>query len=64
MKIIINISLVILSITLLSGCASERGKRHVGVGISKSSGQKPTLNVGVSRDVGKHGSIGASRSIK
>lgn len=53
MRKIISCLLIILCIGLLSGCASGRGKRNVGVGVSKSIGHKPSVSVGSSRSIGK-----------
>jgi predicted small secreted protein len=61
---LIIILLLALCTGFITGCATGRGKRNVGVGISKSAGQKASVSVGASRSVGKHGSVGASRSIR
>ena len=53
MKKIINCLLIVLAIGLLAGCASGRGKRNVGVGVSKTIGQKPSLSVGASRNISR-----------
>ncbi len=37
----------------ISGCASGRGKRNIGVGVSKSIGHKPSVSVGASRNLSR-----------
>ena len=53
-------------VALLAGCASNASKRRVGLGISKSPGQKAHLNVSAGRTVGKNdrGYAGASKQVK
>ena len=53
MRKIINCLLIVLVIGFITGCASGRGKRNVGVGVSKTIGQKPSLSVGASRNINR-----------
>jgi len=57
------IAITALAGGLLAGCSSSRTTRtNVGVGISKTSGQKAKVNIGASRNVGGNVNVGVSTS--
>ncbi len=58
--------IVIVATIFQTGCASNASKRRVGLGVSKSPGQKAHLNVSAGRTVGKNdrGHVGASKQVK
>jgi len=54
--------MTLLAVTFLAGCSARSSRTNVGVGVSKTPGQKAKVNVGVSQNVGGKVNVGVSTS--